>query len=154
MTITFHVEPWTAFKTEAADLFVKHWKEVALNQDAIPLDIDFATLDAFDAHGCLHLVVARDDDGTIAGYWLGVLRPHLHYRNSLTAYTDVFYIRQESRKDVWAFLHMLAFVERTVKAKGAERLFISSKAHKDLSPIFEHAGMTRTEVLYTKLLKD
>lgn len=150
-TIAFHVEPWASFKTEAADLFPRHWQEVALNRDAIKLNIDFGTFDRLDEAGQLHVVVARDDG--IAGYWLGVIHPHLHYRDSLTAYTDVFYMRQESRRDTWAFVRMLKFVESSLKAKGVQKMFISSKCHKDLSPIFEHAGMTRSEVVYTKLLR-
>lgn len=149
--ITFHVEPWQSFKREAAILFPKHWKEIALHQAEIPLDVDFSTFDQMDAQGMLHLVVAREA-GEIAGYWLGIIRPHFHYKQSLTAYTDVYYIRQESRGDVFAFLHMLDYVEETLKKRGVQKLFIASKCHKDLSRIFERRDMTRTEVVYTKIL--
>lgn len=151
--ITFHVEPWSDFKTEAAVLFPIHWREIALHQDAIKLAIDFAALDGLDSEGALHVVVAREA-GKIVGYWLGVIRPHLHYRDSLTAYTDVFYVRQESRRDVFVFQHMLDYVETSLAKRGVQKLFIASKCHKDLSKIFERRGMTRTEVVYTKLLKE
>ena len=151
--ITFHVEPLSEFKREAAILFPKHWDEVALHKDTIKLDVDFNQFDILEASGSLHIVVARDA-GRIIGYWIGIIRPHLHYKQSLTAYTDIFYVRQESRKDVFLFQHMLAFVEKTLKKRGVQKLFIASKVHKDLSKIFERLGMTRTEVVYTKLLED
>lgn len=151
--ITFHVEPLSEFKREAAILFPKHWEEVALHKDTIKLDVDFSQFDAIDALGGLHIVVAREA-GTIVGYWVGLIRPHLHYRESLTAYTDIYYVRQETRKDVFLFQRMLDFVEKTLKQRGVQKLFIASKCHKDLSKIFEHRKMTRTEIVYTKLLEN
>ncbi len=151
--ITFAVEQWSQFKEEARDIFQIHWEEIALHKDSIKLEIDFDAFDGMDAQGMLHVVVARDA-GKIVGYWLGIIKPHLHYVNSLTAYTDVFYVRQESRRDVFLFQKMLVFVEKTLKSRGVQKLFIASKSHKDLSKIFDRMGMTRTETVYTKLLEN
>lgn len=151
--ITFAVEQWSQFKDEARDIFQIHWEEIALHKDSIKLEIDFDSFDGMDAQGVLHVVVARDA-GKIVGYWLGIIKPHLHYVNSLTAYTDVYYVRQESRRDVFLFQKMLAFVEKTLKDRGVQKLFIASKSHKDLSKIFDRMGMTRTETVYTKLLEN
>lgn len=153
MNATFNVEPWADFVVEAEPLFQKHWEEIALHKDTIKLKIDHAAYDNLDAQGALHVVVAREA-GEIIGYWLGIIRPHLHYADSLTAYTDVFYVRQASRRDVFVFQHMLGFVESSLKQRGVQKLFIASKAHKDLSKMFERLGMTRTETVYTKLLGD
>lgn len=151
--ITFAVEQWREFIAEAQPLFPIHWEEIALHKDSIRLDIDYAAFDAMDAQGMLHVVVAREE-GKIVGYWLGIIKPHLHYVKSLTAYTDVFYMRQECRKDVFVFHKLLKFVEQSLKKRGVQKLFIASKQHKDLSKIFERLGMTRTETTYTKLLED
>jgi hypothetical protein len=150
--ITFSLEQWPDFKHEAAVLWPKHWEEVALHRDTIKLAVDFRAIDQVDAGGGMHICVAREA-GKIVGYWVGFIHPHLHYRDSLTAYTDIYYVRQESRKDVWLFRHLLDFVEKTLSERGVEKMFIASKCHKDLSKIFERRGMTRTEVVYTKLLK-
>ncbi len=150
--ITYAVEPWAQFQHDAADLFQIHWEEIALHKDTIKLAIDYRAFDQMDAQGMLHVVVAREA-GAVIGYWLGVIRPHLHYVNSLTAYTDVFYVRQQSRRDVFVFQKMLKFVEASLKQRGVQKLFIASKAHKDLSRIFDRLGLTRTETVYTKLLE-
>ena len=148
---SYAVEPWREFAVEAAVLWPLHWEEIAIDRDKIKLAVDFASFDALDAMGQLHVVVAREA-GVIVGYWLGIIRPHLHYRDSLTAYTDVFYVRQESRRDVWVFQKMLDFVEKSLKQRGVQKLFIASKSHKDLSRLFERRQMNRTEVVYTKVL--
>lgn len=149
--ITFHVEPWSRYKVEAAELWPLHWEEIAINRDVIKLDVDLDKYDRMDAEGAVHVVVAREE-GRIVGYWLGFVYPHLHYRRSLTAYTDIFYVRQETRRDVFLFQKLLEFVESSLKARGVQKYFIASKVHKDLSRIFERRKMQRTEIVYSKVL--
>jgi hypothetical protein len=40
--ITFAVEPLETFEREGAELFDKHWDEVAINKDVIKLNIDWS----------------------------------------------------------------------------------------------------------------
>jgi GNAT superfamily N-acetyltransferase len=149
--ITFAVEPWATFRHEAARLWVKHWEEVAIHQDTISLNIDFDQYDVQDAMGALSIIAARHK-GAIVGYWAGFIRPHFHYADSLTAFTDVYFVEREFRKKGLG-QGLFAFVEKTLKARGVQKIFTATKLHLNHSALFEAAGYTATEIVFTKLLE-
>lgn len=148
--VTFAVEDWFAVKDEMAHLWPKHWAEVAVNKDVIELDPDFDTYAAFAKAGMLHIVVARKE-GQIVGYHFSVVRPHLHYRRSLSAFTDIYYCSPEHRTGRTP-LRLFQFVEETLKAKGVQKMFTGTKLSLDAGRLFEHMGWTETERLYIKLI--
>lgn len=150
--VTFQVEPWSEFKAEAAKLWPKHWEEVAINKDKIKLNVDFRQFDALDSVGQLIVIAARED-GEIIGYWVGFIRPHLHYADSLTAYTDVYFVDPAYRKPRVA-LRLFQFVEKELKRRGAQKIFTATKLHLDHSKLFKALGYTETERLFTKMLED
>jgi GNAT superfamily N-acetyltransferase len=150
--VTFAVEPWAQFQLEAEPLWARHWEEIALDKDAIKLKIDYRAYDQMDAMGMVHVVVARDA-GQIIGYHLSFVRAHFHYADSLTAYTDVFWIAPECRKGRVG-IALFQFVEKTLKARGVERMFSACKLHKDVGKLFERLGWKETERLFTKRIGD
>jgi GNAT superfamily N-acetyltransferase len=145
MTVTYAVEPWQEFKRESLVLWPRHWEEVALDRDKIKLNVDYDQYENIDAIGALHVVVARSS-GRIVGYWLGVVRPHLHYADSLSAFTDVYYVDPEFRKGRVG-INLFKYAEKTLRARG-------TKVHLDMSKVFEHLGYRKTEILFTKVLGD
>lgn len=114
--ITFAVEPWSRFKLEGIPLWQKHWEEVAIHRDTIKLDVNVPQYDAQDACGALCIVVARHK-GEIVAYWAGLIRTHLHYAQSLTAFTDVYFVDKAHRKNGLG-QQLFQFVEKTLKARG------------------------------------
>lgn len=150
--ITFQVEPWSSFKTEAAALWPKHWEEVAINRDKIKLNVDFRQFAAMDEVGMLVVVVGRED-GEVVGYWVGFVRPHLHYADSLTAYTDVYFIDPAYRRPRVAW-RLFQAVEKELKRRGVQKIFTATKLHLDHSRLFASLGYTETERLFTKMLED
>jgi GNAT superfamily N-acetyltransferase len=146
--VTYQVEPWDQFQHQAAPLWERHWEEIALDKAAIKLNVDFRAYDQMDAMGMLHVVVARDA-GAIVGYHLSFVRPHFHYANSLTAYTDVYWVAPECRKGRVG-IALFQFVEKTLKARGVERMFSACKLHKDVGKLFERLGWTETERVFSK----
>jgi len=152
VTVTFHVEPWGEFKRESLYLWPRHWEEIALDRDKIKLNIDYSQYDELDRNGALHVVVARNE-GRIIGYWLTIIRPHLHYADSLTAFTDVYYIAPEFRKGRTG-LRLFQFGEKTLKQRGVQKVYTATKIHSDKSKVFEWLGYGRTEVVYTKFIGD
>ncbi len=148
--VTFAVEPWSEFQDEAAFLWPDHWQEIALDKSQIKLAIDYNQYAQIDAHGQLHVVVARSE-GQIIGYHLSIIRPHLHYRESLSAFTDVYYIAPEFRKGRTG-INLFRFVERTLKQRGVQKMFTGTKLHMDMGKLFEHLGWTETERLFTKVI--
>jgi len=147
---TFHVEAWSQFKRESAHLWPRHWEEIALDRDRIKLNIDYAQYDWLDAQGALHVVAARSD-GSIIGYHLSIIRPHLHYADSLSAFTDVYFVAPEFRKGRTG-LKLFQFVEKTLKARGVQKMFTGTKLHHDMGRLFERLGWRETERLYTKVI--
>ena len=148
--VTYAVEDWFAVKDEMAHLWPLHWAEVAMNRDQIALDPDFDTYAAFANAGMLHIVVARKD-GEVIGYHFSVVRPHLHYRQSLSAFTDIYFIAPAYRVGRVP-LRLFEFVEKTLRDKGVQKMFTGTKLSLDAGPLFEKMGWAETERLYTKFL--
>lgn len=149
--ITFHVEPWSRFRTEGVQLWKDHWAEVAVDRDEIKLDVDFAQYDAQDAAGALHIVVARDE-GRIVGYWSGLIRGHLHYGSTLHAFTDVYFVEKAYRKEGLG-VALFSFVEKSLKARGVKKIVTATKVHLNHSALFKGLGYRETEIVFTKLLE-
>lgn len=148
--VTFSVEPWKQFRQEAAWMWAHHWDEVALDKDAIHLDVDVDQYEAQEMAGALAVIVGRRR-GKIVAYWLGFVRPHFHYRRSLTAYTDIYFVSKDYRKG-HVGRDLFAFVEQAMRARGVQRLFTATKCHLDHSAFFEAQGYQRVEVTYSKRL--
>ena len=148
--ITFAVENWFDVMDQMAPLWPAHWEEVALNRDKIPLDPDFDAYGAMQNAGMLHIVVARKE-GAVVGYHFTIVKPHLHYRRSLSGFTDIYYIAPDHRTGRTP-LRLFQFVEKTLKARGVEKLFTGTKTSLDAGPLFEHMGWKETERLYTKFI--
>lgn len=150
--ITYAVEPWSTFKAEAAPLWEAHWEEIAINRDKIKLEVDYASYDAYERLGVLHVVVARDA-GKIVGYFLAFVRPHLHYASSLSAITDVYFLLRSYRKGRTG-IALFQFAEKSLKARGVEKIFLGTKKHLDMTPLLKRLGYVETETLLTKFIGD
>lgn len=148
--LTYQVENWFDCKEEMQWLFPIHWEEVALNQDSIPLDMWFDEYDKLAAADILHIVTVRDDDKIIGYYW-AMIRNHMHYAKSLTAYTDMFFLHPNYRKGSNG-IKLIRFFEESVKAKGVQRIIANTKVKLDKSAIFERLKYQRAEVVYTKVI--
>jgi GNAT superfamily N-acetyltransferase len=148
--ITFAVEPLSTFEREADELFNKHWDEVAVNKDVIKLNIDWSQYRAQEASGAFCGVVARHA-GRVIGYWVGFIRPHFHYADSLTAYTDIYFVDKAYRKN-GAGAALFAFVEKTLAARGVERIFTATKQHLNHSALFKALGYQETEIVFSKVI--
>jgi GNAT superfamily N-acetyltransferase len=150
--ITYQVEQWRDIVAEMEVLWPAHWEEIAINRDSIKLAPDYQSYEAFADSGALHIVTAREA-GKIAGYHITIVRPHLHYKNDLHGFTDVYYIQPEHRQG-WVGVKLFKYVEKTLKARGVKKLFTGTKLHLDMGRIFERLGFHETERLYTKVLND
>jgi len=152
VSVTYAVEPWSTFCIESEPLWARHWEEIAIDRDAIKLRIDYEQYAMMDHIGALHVVVARKA-GQIIGYWLGIIRPHLHYADSLSAFTDVYFIAPEHRKGRTG-IELFRFAEKTLKQRGVQKIFTGTKLHLDMSRLLERLGYRATETLFTKVIKE
>jgi len=152
MTITYAVEPLADCRTEIEGLLYEHWLEVARDHDVIPLDPDWSEYERLDASGELHLVICRLD-GHVIGYYVTIIRPHLHYKSTLHGFVDVYFLKKEYRHGKIG-MQLFVEAEKALKQRGVVKLFSGTKTHLDVSPLFERLGWKTTETLFTKVLKD
>ncbi len=104
--------------------------------------------DAVAAAGELLTVTLRED-GKMVGYFLGFVKPSLHYRDCLTLTMDIYYTVASVRGGT-AGLRLFRTVEREAKRRGVQRIFYGSKNHKDSSRLFAAMGFEPVETYHSK----
>lgn len=148
--ITCHVESFEERLDELKVLLPDHYRELALNQDEVPLDPQYETYIENEHKGGL-LFVALRDAGEMVGYYIGFIAPGLHYKTCLTCITDIFYVRPDKRNGT-AGIKMFRFVEKELKRRGVNRWFTGSKVAHDASALFDYLKFERVEIFYSKWL--
>lgn len=151
MNVTYAVETLAIARAEMEALFPLHWAEVAVNRDVIKLDPDWPSYYALERAGQFHLLVCRVD-GKMAGYHICFVRPHLHYRESLSAITDIFFIHPDYRAGRIG-VQLFKESEKVLRARGVQKIFLGCKVSKDLTPLFERLGYTKIEFVFAKVLE-
>ncbi|HQT82291.1 MAG TPA: GNAT family N-acetyltransferase [Ferrovaceae bacterium] len=147
--ITYEVTSFTNLMSHAQHLFPKHFEEVAADKDKIKLNVHLEGYYWFEQHHQLHVIVCKKGSELI-GYFIGIVRPHLHYKNSLTAYTDIFYINPEYRKGR-AGINLFKYAEKTLWHRGVQRIYMGTKLKLDIGPILDRLGYNPIERIYTKV---
>lgn len=146
--ITAHVESLTERLPDLMPLLPLHYRELALNQDKVPLDPQYDLYLERDRLGQVILVTLREA-GQMIGYFIGFVAPGLHYRTCLTCTMDIFYVHPDKRGGRGGLILFKA-VEDELKRRGVQRWFVGSKCHMDASWLFERIGFERVEVYYSK----
>ncbi len=150
--ITAHIESFEENLEYLKPLLPIHYKELALNQDKVPLSPQFDKYVATEKQGGLIFVTLRKA-GQMVGYFIGFIAPGLHYSTCLTCQMDIFYVLPEHRGSGTGF-QLFKFVEQQLKKRGVQRLFVGSKLHKDASWLFEKLNYTPVETYYSAWLGD
>lgn len=148
--ITCHLESLEEMLPEMKLLIPLHYRELALNQDSVPLDPQYETYIERERAGMLLFVTLRDA-GELVGYFLGFIAPGLHYKTCLTCTMDIFYVRADKRTGS-AGVRLFRFVEAELRRRGVQRWFMGSKIHADASALFKRIGAAPVETYYSKWL--
>lgn len=146
--LTTQIESFTQLQPQLKDIFPKHWEELALNRDKVPLDPMYEVYFDRDARGEVLLVTLREV-GEICGYFIGFINPGLHYRTCLTCIMDIFYVKPEHRNKRGG-VKLFKAVETELKRRGVQRIYVGSKDHKPSGRLFEMLGYTQIETYYSK----
>ena len=149
--ITYQIEPWQAIKWEIQPLLVRHWEEVALDRDTIPLVVDYAVYDALAANGSLQIMTVRAA-GELVGYFWAVVRTHPHYALTLMAFTDIVYIAPDHRKGMTG-VKLFTEMEKHLRGMSVEKIFAGTKEKLNLGPIYKRLSYVVHEVIYSKVLQ-
>jgi hypothetical protein len=149
--LTYAVEEWRDFYPEAKPIMQRHWEEIALDKDRVKVSWNDHKYREMADNGILHVLAVRCEF-KLVGYYLAFILPHLHYMEAGSmAFTDIYYILPEFRNAA-SSIEMFIEAEKTLRAKGCVKAYISSKIHKDLTPLFIYLGWKPSDVVCTKML--
>jgi GNAT superfamily N-acetyltransferase len=148
--ITSHVESFIDLLPELKPIFPIHYLELALNQDKVPLDVDYDKSTRMENNGTLFFMSLRES-GKLVGYFIGMIDSGLHYKSCLTCQMDIFYVHPDHRGSGAGF-KLFRDVETELKRRKVQRLFVGSKMHKDASWLFNRLGYEPVETYYSTWL--
>lgn len=148
----FQCERWREVESEIVRLMPLHWQELALDQETIRLDLDFLAYRTLDAQGDLMVITARHE-GQLKGYYVGMVRPHLHYRSTIFGICDAYWIHPDERRGKLG-VEFFQFVENVLKGRGAKSMITTSKKHLNIAPLFAHLGHKEVGSIYQKWIGD
>jgi hypothetical protein len=149
--MTCHIESFAERLDELKALLPEHYKELALNQDKVPLSPQFDVYIEREKRGELLFVTMRQA-GELVGYFIGFIAPGLHYSTCLTCTMDIFYIRQDKRGAALPGVRLFKAVEEELRRRGVDRWFVGSKCRADASKLFEFLEFEKVEIYYSKWL--
>lgn len=149
---------WERFPNIAAELpplFKRHWQEVATNQDAVPLEIDWQRYYEMDLARVLHVLTVRVS-GLLVGYLFVFIHPHQYYASTLHAQTDLYWLDPVFRRGSIG-IRMFRELETYLRAHGVKVIMTNVKLHFQkergtLGKLFERLGYVPEDVLYSKVL--
>lgn len=132
-------------------LFPAHWQEVAVRKDIIPLAMDYGRYDALEDAGVLHLIICRNESARVVGYFALIISQHLHYKDTLMAMSDFYYLIPEARSGTNA-AQLFQFAEQSLKDRGVKVVSCTTKVHSDKSAFLKFIGWQHTENQFTKVI--
>lgn len=138
--------------SEAEDLLLSHWQEIAIYRDKISLNPDYAHYITLQSKGELRVITARVDN-KLVGYCVFIIGPGPHYKDTLFAENDILYITEEHRKGFNA-LRMLRFAEVRLKRIGVDVMLLSMKQSHPFHSLCKAMRMDPYEISYSKYIGD
>ena len=150
MSLTCQRETCAQIIEDIKPLIVRHWREIALHQDEVPLDPDYAKYKKLEAAGALCIVSCRRD-AALVGYSIFFLNRHIHYKGCFMASNDVLFLDAPERKGT-AGLKLIRESERILEGLGVKRVIWHIKPKHDFSPILRRFGYEQEEIIMGKLL--
>lgn len=148
--LSIQLEDFADVIDEAQPLLMRHWAEIALDKDEVPLAPDREKYDALNRMGQLSVMTVRSK-GALVGYSSMIVNPGLHNKTTLQARMDILYLAPEHRGRFGGF-RLLKAHEAALKKRGVRRIFLGSKINTDISRLFEALGYREIERWYSKLL--
>jgi hypothetical protein len=138
------------------ELLLRHWNEVALDKDAIPLDPDWQRIWQLESQGVFWAAALRKD-GRLIGYNAFCVHPHIHYRSTLHAVNDVIFVDPAERG--LAGVRLIKGTERLLAEMGVKKAIYHTKLHVEIGhdqklvgDLLAKMGYKHFENLYCKMI--
>lgn len=151
--LTTQVEPFYLIARELPPLFERHYREIALDQNTIPLDPDWDRYFILALNGMLVISTARFS-GFLVGYIFNLVGPHLHYRSTPHAEIEMFWLDPAYRGSGFA-LRWFRENEAHLRGLGVKKVGVATKTgYKDgrVGLIFKRLGYKSIETTWSKIL--
>jgi GNAT superfamily N-acetyltransferase len=149
--ITFQTETVDQIWPDMGPLIAEHWRALARNQDLVPLDVDIDMYRAIERAGRL-MVAAVRNDGALCGYAVYMVTFHPHYRTTLFANADLFWVTPD-RRGAGVGMRMFRFVEEQLRGMGVKVMNTYYKtAHPEAERLLEALGHEKIEAVFQKVL--
>jgi len=145
--ITWQRETWASYRAECDALWREHYDEIAV-QKAMRMKPDEPAYRALDATGQLDVLVGRKA-GVMVGYILSVVRPHLHYADTLCGFEDSYFLTKPERRGM-AGVRLLREWEASMRQRGCFKWFIETKPFLDMGPVLTRLGYRPSGYMYAK----
>lgn len=149
---TYAVERWTDIAEELIPFVPLHWAELGVTKDDVPVSLDWGFFADKDAGGQLHTVTARHK-GELVGYHVSLIGGHLHYKDTLHAMVDLYFLLPEHRKQGNG-VKMFQFAHKKLQEMGVVRIITGTKVHLPNDVLFEALGYQLTDRTYMLILKE
>lgn len=150
MSVTFRQEFLRDCRHEAGELLRRHWEQIAVNREIIKLNPDWEAYEQLEDSGALKIFTARSE-GILVGYFVVLVRRHLHYIDHLFGFNDVIYLAEEYRRGMTG-ARLIKFAEKCLREDGVSVLVMNTKLHYPLDSLLVRAGFTHVENIYSKVL--
>lgn len=145
------------FRAEGgAELMVRHWEEVEHDKEEITLAPDWERAYDLERLGW-YFILAAHLDGSLIGYNIFTVCPHIHYRNSVHAFNSALYVCPEHRGR--AGVRLIREAERRLKVMGAVRVHYAAKVGVKVGrrgsttgDVLAKMGYRHYEDMYSRLL--
>lgn len=145
------LEPFHKIAHELPPLFERHWLELALDRDTIPLEPDWDRYYDLAVVGTLRVMTARCD-GVLVGYIFNLIGPHLHYKSTLHVEIEMFWLDPAYRGG-WFPVKWFSLNEREMRKLGAKRISTGLKNHfmaGRVGWIFRRMGYKPIETIWSR----
>lgn len=150
--LSAQVEPFSRIAVELPPLFQRHWEELALNRDTILLDPDWDRMFMLEAQGMLHVTTARLSEGALVGYIFNIIGKHLHYRGTVFADIDMFWLDPAYRGG-WFAIRWFRENQKLLDRLGVKKQHVSIKNHYlsgRVGSIFRRLGYSPIETVWAR----
>jgi GNAT superfamily N-acetyltransferase len=166
MTVSFQEERLADVRDEALPLLRRHWDEIALDKDTVPLEPDWERYARLEELGVFKVMTARRSGashgisdpvaggraatprGELVGYASFFVFPNIHYKSLVVADGDIFWVAPEHRDGTG--YRLLKAAEAMLVASGVRKIVNKTKLGHDAGPVFERLGYRAIERVYAK----
>lgn len=135
---------------EAMPLLLKHYTEIAQHQD-IALNVDVEMYRRIEEAGMLRIYTARRFS-KLVGYATFIIGSNGHYKDSLQAKQDVFYV-DPSHRGIFIGPKLIGYADAMLTVDGIQVVYHHQKlAHPTLGVLLAREGYEHVENIWGKRL--